>query len=158
MPVGFRGWLMHDLTIREVDQDEEFAEWMADVLQDEANSTEKAFSTQDHYLVLADQIGDWIGGLRYTLRGGVAHLLELLIIEGERHQGYGHRLLGAFEEHARINGAHLVEFWTQDLRSEGLLAAFGWQRVLERPGYIGEDTWFLLERRLPHIIDELART
>ena len=140
---------MRELTIREVDQDEEFAEWMADVLQEEVDSTGAAFSTADHYLVLANEIGDWIGGLRYSLRGGVAHLLELVIIEGERHQGYGHRLLGAFEEHARLTGAHLVEFWTQDLRSEALLAAFDWRRVIERANYIGDATWFLLEKTIP---------
>ncbi len=145
---------MRYLTIREIDQDEEFAEWMGDVLQEEVDSRGTGFSTADHYLVLANEIGDWIGGLRYTLRGGVAHLLELVIIEDERHQGYGHRLLGAFEEHARLTGAHLVEFWTQDLRSEALLAAFGWRRVLERPNYIGQDTWFLLEKPLPQGIDE----
>ncbi len=145
---------MRELTIREIDQDEEFAEWMADVLRDEADSKGNGFSTEDHYLVLANEIGDWIGGLRYCLRGGVAHLLELVIIEDERHQGYGHRLLGAFEEHACVTGAHLVEFWTQDLRSEALLAAFGWRRVLERANYIAQDTWFLLEKSLPRAVDE----
>jgi hypothetical protein len=28
------------------------------------------------------------------------------------------------------------------------MAAFGWRRVLERPDYIGEETWYLLEKEL----------
>lgn len=139
---------MSELTIREIDQDEEFSEWLSDVLQDEAKTTGRAFQSQDHSLVLANEIGDWIGGLRYALRGGVAHLMELAVVAGERHQGHAHRLLAAFEEHAGLSGAHLVEFWTQDLRSEALMAAFGWRRILERPEYIGGETWYLLDKEL----------
>ena len=115
---------MGELTIREVDQDEEFADWLSDVLHEEHVSEGSTFLSDDHYLVLSNEIGDWIGGLRYALRGGVAHLMELAVVATERHQGHGHRLLAAFEEHARLNESHLVEFWTQDLRSEALLAAF----------------------------------
>jgi len=146
---------MGELTIREVDQDEEFADWLSDVLHEEHVSEGSTFQSDDHYLVLSNEIGDWIGGLRYALRGGVAHLMELAVVAAERHQGHGHRLLAAFEEHARLNDGHLVEFWTQDLRSEALLAAFGWRRVMERPDYIGGDTWFLLEKPIvPASADE----
>jgi len=144
---------MCELTIREIDQDEEFADWLGEVLHDESQATENAFSSEDHYLVLADEIGDWIGGLRYALRGGVAHLMELAIVPAQRHQGHAHRLLAAFEEHSRLSGGHLVEFWTRDLRSEALLAAFGWRRVLERPRYIGHETWYLLEKELEVVPD-----
>ena len=139
---------MSELTIREIDQDEEFSDWLGDVLLNEAETSGRAFQSQDHHLVLANEIGDWIGGLRYALRGGVAHLMELAVVAQERHQGHAHRLLAAFEEHAGVSGAHLVEFWTQDLRSEALMAAFGWRRVLERPEYIRGETWYLLEKEL----------
>ncbi|MEE8267824.1 MAG: GNAT family N-acetyltransferase [Gemmatimonadales bacterium] len=148
---------MSELTIREIDQDEEFSEWLSDVLHDEARTTGSAFQSEDHHLVLSNEIGDWIGGLRYALRGGVAHLMELVVVTQERHRGHAHRLLAAFEEHAGLGGAHLVEFWTQDLRSEALMAAFGWRRVLERPQYIGGETWYLLEKELsPTVGDNTA--
>lgn len=137
---------MAELTIREIDQDEEFSDWLGEVLHNEADATGEAFQSEDHHLVLANEIGDWIGGLRYALRCGVAHLMELAVVAEERHQGHAHRLLAAFEEHASMSGAHLVEFWTQDLRSEALMAAFGWRRVWERPDYIGGETWYLLEK------------
>ena len=41
----------------------------------------------------------------------------------------------------------MAEFWTDDLRAEGLLGAMGWQRVIQRAGYIGGDTWTLMEKR-----------
>jgi len=139
---------MRELTIREIDQDEEFSEWLSEVLHEEHLSEGSSFMSEDHHLVLSNEIGDWIGGLRYAMRGGVAHLMELAVIAEERHQGHAHRLLAAFEEHARLSEAHLVEFWTQDLRSEALLAMFGWKRVMERPDYIGGETWYLLEKTI----------
>lgn len=139
---------MAELTIREIDQDEEFSDWLSDVLHDEEHTTGEAFQSQDHYLVLANEIGDWIGGLRYAMRGGVAHLMELAVVAEERHKGHAHRLVAAFEEHATHNGAHLVEFWTQDLRSEALMAVFGWRRAWERQDYIGGETWYLLEKAI----------
>jgi len=56
--------------------------------------------------------------------------------------------LAAFEERSREAGAHLAEFWTDQLESEGLLGAMGWQVVLRRPGYIGGRTWVLMEKGL----------
>jgi len=102
----------------------------------------------DRYLVLSNEIGDWIGGLRFSLRGGVANLLDVAVVETERHQGHAHRLLAAFEERSEEAGAHLAEFWTDDLESEGLLAAMGWRVLLRRPGYIGGRTWALMEKEL----------
>ncbi|MBA3658004.1 MAG: GNAT family N-acetyltransferase, partial [Gemmatimonadales bacterium] len=94
------------------------------------------------------EIGDWIGGLRYWLRGGVAHLVDVLVLPQARHQGHAHRLMAAFEDRAREAGAHLAEFWTDDLRSEGLLAALGWRVLLRRDDYIGRRTWSLMEKAL----------
>ncbi len=145
---------MSELTIREIEQDEEFSDWLGDVLLREADISGRAFQSQDHHLVLANEIGDWIGGLRYALRGGVAHLMELAVVAEERRQGHAHRLLAAFEDHAGLSGAHMVEFWTQDLRSEALMAALGWRRVLERPAYIGGETWYLLEKELSLTIED----
>jgi ribosomal protein S18 acetylase RimI-like enzyme len=136
---------MSDLTIRDMEQDEDFAEWFSDLLQmEEERGT--AFHLSDHYLVLSNEIGDWIGGLRYTLRGGVATLLELVVAPEVRHQGHAHRLLTAFEARAAESGSHLAEFWTDDDRGEGLLAALGWRVALRRPNYIGGRTWALLEK------------
>jgi GNAT superfamily N-acetyltransferase len=98
--------------------------------------------------VLSNEIGDWIGGLRFSLRGGVANVLDVAVVPAERHQGHAHRLLAAFETHANEAGAHLAEFWTDDLESEGLLGALGWQVLLRRRGYIGGRTWVLMEKGL----------
>ncbi len=144
---------MSELTIREMEQGEEFASWFSDVIHSEEEATGAGVELEDRYLVLTNEIGDWVGGLRFTLRGGVAHLLELAVLPSERHRGHAHRLLGAFEDRADSYGAHLVEFWTDDLRSEALLAAFGWRRVLERPAYIGGRTWYLLEKALASVED-----
>ena len=139
---------MSEITIREMEQDEEFSAWFSDLLSEEDAAEGTSTRVEDRYLVLSSEIGDWVGGLRYTLQGGVAHLVEVAVAPAERRQGHAHRLLGAFEERAAANGAHLVEFWTDDLRSEALLAAIGWRRVLARPGYIGGRIWFLMEKML----------
>jgi ribosomal protein S18 acetylase RimI-like enzyme len=78
----------------------------------------------------------------------VAHLLDVAVIPNERHQGHAHRLLAAFEERSREAGGHLAEFWTDDQRSEGLLAALGWRRIFQREDYIGHRAWALMEKRL----------
>ena len=78
----------------------------------------------------------------------MAHLLEIGVAPHERHQGHGFRLLAAFEDRARELDAHLMEFWSDDLRSEGILAAMGWHRTIQRDRYIGQRTWFLYEKRL----------
>jgi GNAT superfamily N-acetyltransferase len=136
-----------DLTIRDMQQDEDFAAWFAELLQME-ESRGSGFHLDDRYLVLSNEIGDWIGGLRYTLRGGVATLLELAVASAARHQGHGHRLLAAFEARAQEYGSHLAEFWTDNDSSEALLAALGWRVVLRRPDYIGHLTWTLMEKPL----------
>jgi hypothetical protein len=46
------------------------------------------------------------------------------------------------------SGAHLAEFWTDDDRSVGLLAALGWRRIFLREGYIGRRSWSLMEKNL----------
>ena len=140
---------MGELTIREMGQDEDFAAWFSELLaQEEADQAGWSGGPDDRYLILSNEIGDWIGGLHYWLRGGVAHLVDVVVLPEERHRGYAHRLLAAFEERAVDAGAHLAEFWTDDLRSEGLLAALGWRRVFSRPEYIGRRTWSLMEKDL----------
>lgn len=140
---------MSDITIREMEQDEEFAAWFSDLLIEEDEAEGTSSRVEDRYLVLTSEIGDWVGGLRYTLQGGVAHLVEVAVAPAARRQGHAHRLLGAFEERAAAHGAHLVEFWTDDLRSEAFLAAMGWRRVMTRDGYIGGRAWYLMEKALP---------
>lgn len=135
------------LTIRETDEGEEFSAWLND-LTERYGSTQRDDSIDERHLVLSDEIGDWIGGLRWSIRGGVAQVIDVGVLPRERHQGHAHRLLAAFEERAIEQGAHLLELWTDHEAEEGLLSALGWRLVTRREGYIGGRTWFLLEKRL----------
>lgn len=139
---------MSELTIREMGQDEDFAAWFSELLEQEDDPAVWTGGLDEHYLILSNEIGDWVGGLRYWLRGGVAHLVDVVILPQERHQGHAHRLLAAFEDRATDGGAHLAEFWTDDTRSEGLLAALGWRKIFQRNDYIGHRSWALMEKRL----------
>jgi hypothetical protein len=123
---------MDELKIREMEQDEDFAVWFSELAAETEEAAGWGNPVSDRYLVLSNEIGDWIGGLRFSLRGGVANLLEVAVVPAERHEA----------------GAHLAEFWTDELESEGLLGALGWQVVLRRRGYIGGRTWVLLEKEL----------
>jgi ribosomal protein S18 acetylase RimI-like enzyme len=135
------------LTIREMDEGEEFATWLNDLTERyEDGGLDEA--VEERHLVLSDEIGDWIGGLRWWLRGGVAQIIDIGVLPRERHQGHAHRLLAAFEERAVEQDAHLLEFWTDFIGEEDLLEALGWHRVVRREGYIGGRTWYLLEKRL----------
>ncbi|MGH7560818.1 MAG: GNAT family N-acetyltransferase [Gemmatimonadales bacterium] len=136
------------LTIRDVDEGEEFAAWLGELTDRFPSGEEEADSYEERHLVLTDEIGDWIGGLRYAIRGGVAQILDVGVLPQERHQGHAHRLLAAFEERSIEQGAHVMEFWTDHVAEEGFLEALGWQRVLRRAGYIGGRTWYLLEKRV----------
>ncbi|HWA15048.1 MAG TPA: GNAT family N-acetyltransferase [Gemmatimonadales bacterium] len=139
---------MSELTIREMESGEEFADWFADLTQREEEATGDPLYLEEHFLILSNAIGDWIGGLRYYIRGGVAHVLDIAVRAEERHLGHGHRLLEAFEERARESNAHLAEFWTDDLDGEPELLANGWNRLLRREGYTGGRTWYLMEKSL----------
>jgi len=139
---------MSELTIREMESGEEFADWFADLTLHEERATGAPTHLVDHYLILSNAIGDWVGGLRYTTRGGVATVVDLAVRQEERGQGHGHRLLSAFEEHARDLGAHLAEFWSDDPAGEPELLLHGWRRVLRREGYFGGGTWYLMEQSL----------
>ncbi|HET8762736.1 MAG TPA: GNAT family N-acetyltransferase [Gemmatimonadales bacterium] len=138
---------MSDTIIREIGQDDDFGHWFHELLEVEAGESSIGPS-DDRYLVLSNEIGDWIGGLRFSLRGGVAQLIEIGITPAERSQGHAHRLLAAFELRATEEGAHLAEFWTDDLDAEGLLSALGWHRVMLRDDYLGGRAWLLMEKRL----------
>lgn len=139
---------MSELSIREMEQGEEFADWFDDLTMREEEATGAPAHLEDHYLILSNEVGDWVGGLRYTLRGGVAQLQDIAVREEDRHQGHGHRLLEGFESHALELGAHLAELWTDDLAGEPELLAHGWHRVLRRDHYYGGRTWYLLEKPL----------
>jgi GNAT superfamily N-acetyltransferase len=136
------------LKIREMEEGEEFSAWLRELSDAEDPDTPPPEFEEEKHLVLTDEIGDWIGGLRWSLRGGVAEVLEVAVVPRERHQGHAHRLLAAFEQHAVEQGAQLLELWTDHEPEEGLLQAFGWHRALRREGYIGGRTWYLLEKRL----------
>jgi ribosomal protein S18 acetylase RimI-like enzyme len=136
-----------EVIIRDMEKGEEFAEWFADLLLRHDEETGLDAHRDDRYLVLSNEIGDWIGGLRYSLQGGVAQLLELAVAPEARHQGHAHRLLQAFEQRAIESDAHVAEFWTDDTRSEAFLVAFGWNQILTRKDYIGRRNWYLMEKR-----------
>jgi GNAT superfamily N-acetyltransferase len=140
---------MGELTIREMEQDGDFAAWYSELIELEEEAAGHGGGADERYLILSNEIGDWIGGLRYWLRGGVAHLVDVVVLPQERHRGHAHRLLAAFEERAVDAGAHLAEFWTDDDRSEGLLVALGWAPVLRRDHYLGRRAWTLMEKRFP---------
>ena len=135
-----------DLKIREIRDGEDFAAWLSDLTSNDPDTGYAALT--EHHLVLTDEIGEWIGGLRFGLRGGVATVIDVGVVASERGQGHALRLLEAFEHHAVDDGAHMVEFWTDQLTLEPLLAALGWRRVATRSDYIGGRTWHLLEKRL----------
>jgi GNAT superfamily N-acetyltransferase len=139
---------MSELIIRDLGQDEDFGNWFRELLELEAEGSGRVGPADERYLVLSNEIGDWIGGLRFSLRGGVAQLIDVAVAPEERGRGHAHRLLAAFEQRARDEAAHLAEFWTDDFRAEGLLAALGWTRILMRDRYFGESTWMLMEKRL----------
>lgn len=142
---------MGDTMIRDMEHGEDFREWFADLLEraaDEAGPGPVAGAVEDRYLVLSNDVGDWIGGARFLLRGGVAHLLGVGVTPAERGRGHGHRLLAAFEERAREAGAHLAEFWAGHADSEALFAALGWEPVVRRRDYMDHGPWVLLEKRL----------
>jgi ribosomal protein S18 acetylase RimI-like enzyme len=138
---------MSELIIREIGQDDDFGHWFHELLERD-DSESSIGPSDDRYLVLSNEIGDWIGGLRFSLRGGVAQLIEIGISPAERSQGHAHRLLAAFELRASQEDAHLAEFWTDDLGAEGLLSALGWHRVMLRENYLGGRAWLLMEKRL----------
>jgi GNAT superfamily N-acetyltransferase len=135
---------MSELSIREMEQDEDFAEWFDELLSRE----NEEYTSGEHYLVLTSEIGDWIGGLRYQLRGGVASLIQLAIAPEHREHGHAIKLLDAFDERAKSAGAHLLEFSTDDARAERRMVSRGWTVVGRRPDHIGHRNWALLERRL----------
>jgi GNAT superfamily N-acetyltransferase len=135
-----------ELMIREVREGEEFLAWLGDLTHQYANTP--ATALEEKHLLLTDELGEWIGGLRFMLRGGVAQVLEVGVAPDERGQGHALRLLEGFEDSARDAGAHVIEFWTDRLSLEALLSALGWRRVLSRPDYIGGSVWHLLEKRL----------
>jgi len=140
---------MGEMTIREMEQDGDFAAWYSELIELEEEAAGGSGSADERYLILSNEIGDWIGGLRYWMRGGVAHLVDVVVLPQERHRGHAHRLLAAFEERAVEGGAHLAEFWTDDARSEGLLGALGWSALLHRQEYLGRRPWTLMEKRFP---------
>lgn len=138
---------MSDVIIRELSQDEDFGHWFHELIELEGREAGHVGASEDRYLVLSNEIGDWIGGLRFTLRGGVAQVVEIAVTPQERHHGHAHRLLEAFEASARDNAAHLAEFWTDDKDSEALLAAMGWTAILRRDRYMADRSWVLMEKR-----------
>ena len=139
---------MGELIIRDMDQGEDFVSWFAELVERQDESTGAHLSYHDRYLILTDDLGDWIGGVRFFLRGGVAHLLEFAVEAAHQDVGYGLRLLEAFEHRARDAGAHLAEFWANDLDSAGIYEELGWREVVRREEYVGRGPWVLMEKRL----------
>ena len=139
---------MGELIIRDMEEGEEFAAWFAELVERQDATTGAHLSYHDRHLILTDDLGDWIGGVRFHVRGGVAHLLEFAVEAAHEDVGYGLRLLEAFERRALDAGAHLAEFWTNDFESAGVYGALGWNEVVRREEYVGRGPWVLMEKRL----------
>jgi|SRR5678816_1462969 GNAT superfamily N-acetyltransferase len=139
---------MNDVKITSMDRHQDFAEWLNELLEREAEEAGHPSGFHDHYIGLTSELGDWVGGLRFYVRGGVAHLLDLAVAESHRGQGHAHTMLQAFEERAKEEGADLAEFWTDDQRAESLLETLGWERVVRRPRYMFGRSWTLMEMPL----------
>ena len=56
---------MSELTIRDMEQDEDFAAWFSEILEQEEDPAGWSSALDERYLILSNEIGDWIGGLRY---------------------------------------------------------------------------------------------
>lgn len=134
------------MTVTEVSDDSEFGIWLEELTRDYPAA--EGIALEEHHLALTDDIGDWVGGLRFGLRGGVAQVLEIGVAPNERGQGHALRLLDGFEAAARSRDAHLIEFWSHQLGLEPILEANGWHRVLSRPGYIAGHTWHLFGKTI----------
>lgn len=135
---------MTELTIRDLQQDDDFAAWLDELLEE---SSEHGLAER-RYMVLSNEIGDWVGGLRWRLHGGVATLEDVAIVPEARQQGHAERLLDAFESRAEAAEAHLLEHWTDDERAERRLLNRGWAEVVRREDHVGHAAWTLLEKRL----------
>jgi hypothetical protein len=79
---------MSEITIREMDQNEDFSAWYWEHLEEELDTADDSDTIDQHYLILSNEIGDWVGGLRYWLRGGVAHLVDVMVLPDQRHRGH----------------------------------------------------------------------
>src|SRR5919202_4469352 len=107
LPLGGR-WPMSELTIRDMEQDEDFAAWFSEILEQEEDPGGWSSALDERYLILSNEIGDWIGGLRFWLRGGVAHLVDVGVLPPGSHPRHAHRPLSAFEQRAVESGAHVA--------------------------------------------------
>src|SRR5262249_35632375 len=99
-------------------------------------------------LILSNEIGDWVGGLRYWLRGGGAHLVGVVVLPQGRDPGHAHRLVGGFEERGGEAGAPLGRFLADDERSQANPGRRGGRRIFQRDEYIGRRSWSLMEKQL----------
>ena len=84
---------MNDVKITSMDRHQDFAEWLNELLEREAEEAGHPSGFHDHYIGLTSELGDWVGGLRFYVRGGVAHLLDLAVAESHRGQGHAHTML-----------------------------------------------------------------
>lgn len=139
---------MGELIIRDMDAGEEFVAWFAELVERQDETTGAHLSYHDRHLILTNDLGDWVGGVRFHVRGGVAHLLEFAVEADHEEVGYGLRLMEAFEQRALDSGVHLAEFWTNDFESAEVYRALGWREVVRREDYVGRGPWVLLEKRL----------
>jgi hypothetical protein len=55
---------MGELIIREMEQDDDFAAWYSELIEQEEEAAGRSGGPVERYLMLSNEIGDWIGGLR----------------------------------------------------------------------------------------------
>ena len=91
--------------------------------------------------------GEVVGVARGTLRGGRAHLSELLVAEAVRGQGVGGHLLAAFESWAAERGAARLSVRTRSgSRAEAFYRARGWVEEARLPRWMAGREFVQLRR------------
>ena len=123
---------MSELTIREMGQDEDFSAWFSELLEQEDATTGSPGGMEEHYLILSNEIGDWIGGLRVLAPGwsgpsGGRGSPAAGAASGPRPPADG-GVRGASGRGGRARGRVLDR-----RRAVGrLLGALGWRRIFQR--------------------------
>ena len=57
---------MSELTIRDMEQDEDFAAWFSEILEQEEDPAGWSSALDERYLILSNEIGDWMSNSTCT--------------------------------------------------------------------------------------------
>ena len=104
---------------------------------------------QEEVTITARREGEVAGVARGALRGGRAHLSELLVAEALRGQGIGGHLLAAFESWAAGRGAARLSLRTRaGSPAEGFFRTRGWVEEARLPRWLAGQDFVQLRRGL----------